>query len=137
MKHRALLALTLLLATVTPAALADSLPRLISVSATDYVEAVPDEMVLTVTLKATELSYEQAREAVDEQTASVLVVADELGLAIVGKDKQVTVVEDANKLYPEIYKARFQGKQVMAMGKVVKQQGKVTWIQPTSLKLAN
>lgn len=68
---------------------------------------------------------------------SPLGVADELGLAIVGKDKQVTVVEDAHKLYPEIYKARFQGKQVMAMGKVVKQQGKVTWIQPTSLKLAN
>ena len=77
-----LLALTLLLgATMAPLAAAEVLPRLISVSATDYVEAVPDEMVLTVTVKATELSYEEAKEAVDKTTHNVLKAAADTGIA--------------------------------------------------------
>lgn len=59
---------------------------------------------------------------------------DELGLAINTKDGQVIVVEEAHKLYPEAYKARFDGGNMEVRGKVVKTQGKVSWVQPTSLK---
>lgn len=62
---------------------------------------------------------------------------DELGLAVVGEDGSVTVVEGAHEKYPQIYKDRFQGKQLAVEGKVVKTEGKVTWIEPSSLTVVN
>ncbi len=61
---------------------------------------------------------------------------DELGLAIVGRDGQITVVENAHKSYPQIYQDRFQGQTLVAQGEIVKQQGNITWLNPSSLRLA-
>ena len=62
---------------------------------------------------------------------------EELGLAVVSSDGRVTVVEGAHKNYPEIYRDRFQSKKLAVEGKVVKTQGKVSWLQPTSLQVIN
>lgn len=70
----------LLLALAWPAA-AEPLPRLIHVNATGYVEAIPDQMQLSVTLKATRLSYEEAKQEVDAVTARVLAAARAAGVA--------------------------------------------------------
>ncbi|KAA1261295.1 YHS domain protein [Rubripirellula obstinata] len=60
---------------------------------------------------------------------------DELGLAVVGKDGSVTVVEGAHKNYPQIYKDRFGNKELAVEGRIVKTQGKISWLQPSSLKV--
>ena len=60
---------------------------------------------------------------------------DELGLAINMADGQVIVVEGAHKLYPEVYAARFEGQPLRVAGKVIKTEGKVTWLQPASLEV--
>lgn len=62
---------------------------------------------------------------------------DELGLAIVGNDGRVTVVENAHTQYPEIYAARFEEKQLEVKGTVIKTVGKISWVKPTSLRLLN
>ncbi len=62
---------------------------------------------------------------------------DELGLAVNAKDGTVFVVEDAHKLYPKVYKDRFEGLPLAVTGKVIKRDGKITWIQPTNLKVIN
>lgn len=60
---------------------------------------------------------------------------DELGLAIVGNNGHITVVENAHRDYPGIYKDRFQSQQLVAKGEVIKQKGNITWIKPSSLRL--
>ena len=62
---------------------------------------------------------------------------DELGLAVNAKDGTVYVVEDAHKLYPKVYEARFEGLPLAVTGKVLKRDGKIAWIQPTDLKVIN
>ena len=62
---------------------------------------------------------------------------DELGLAVVGKDGKITVIEGAHQAYPEIYEERFAGKQLAVEGKIVKTDGKVRWLQPSSLRFVN
>lgn len=62
---------------------------------------------------------------------------DELGLAIVGDDGRVYVIEEAHKLYPDVYENRFDGLTLQASGTVVKRDGTTTWIQPTRLTVAN
>lgn len=66
-----------------------------------------------------------------------LTATDELGLAIVADDGQVTVVENAHQEYPGIYKDRFQGRKLVVEGTVLKSSGKISWVQPSSLKLIN
>jgi YHS domain-containing protein len=60
---------------------------------------------------------------------------DELGLAVDLPNGKVVVVEQAHKLYPEVYKDRFAGQQVRVSGHVLKQDGQFTWIEPTSLSV--
>ena len=62
---------------------------------------------------------------------------NELGLAVNAKDGTVYVVEDAHKLYPKVYKHRFEGLPLSVTGKVLKRAGKIAWIQPTELKVVN
>lgn len=62
---------------------------------------------------------------------------EELGLAVVGNDGSVTVIEGAHRNYPEIYRDRFQNKQIAVEGKIVKTQGKISWLEPSSLKVIN
>ena len=60
---------------------------------------------------------------------------DELGLAVRGKDGSVFVVEDAHKLYPKVYRDRFEGLSLRVTGKIIKREGKIAWIQPASLQV--
>lgn len=62
---------------------------------------------------------------------------DELGLAVNAKDGTVYVVEDAHKLYPKVYEARFEGLPLIVRGKVLKRDGNIAWLQPTDLKVIN
>ena len=58
---------------------------------------------------------------------------EELGLAVDTDDGRVVIVEQAHKLYRDIYENRFDGQRVRVSGRVVKQQGRFTWIEPTEL----
>jgi YHS domain-containing protein len=62
---------------------------------------------------------------------------NQLGLAIVANDGRITVVEDAHRNYPTIYKDRFEGKQLAVEGKIVKTEGKISWLEPSSVKVIN
>jgi len=63
--------------------------------------------------------------------------SDTLGLAINSADGGVFVVEDAHRLYPSIYKGRYDGLPLEVSGQVVKRSGKIAWIKPTYLKVLN
>ncbi len=58
---------------------------------------------------------------------------EELGLAVDTDDGRVVIVEQAHKLYRSAYKNRYDGEQVRVSGRVIKQQGRFTWIEPTEL----
>lgn len=60
---------------------------------------------------------------------------DQLGLAVVSGDGQVTVVEGAHVSHPAIYEDRFSHRNLEVQGKIVKTSGKFTWIEPTSIKV--
>ena len=62
---------------------------------------------------------------------------DELGLAVKTSNGSVVVVENAHKLYPDIYAARFQGQNLHVEGEIVKTDGKVAWLQPSSVRVVN
>lgn len=61
---------------------------------------------------------------------------DELGLAVIDGSGHVFVVEDAHRLYPNLYKNRFDGHSVQLVGEVVKETSKATWVKVRSLKTA-
>ena len=61
----------------------------------------------------------------------------ELGLAVNAGDGKVFVIEGAHKRYPRIYEQRFEKLQLAVAGKVIKQQGKFAWIEPSRLKIVN
>jgi YHS domain-containing protein len=58
---------------------------------------------------------------------------EELGLAVDTDDGRVVIVEQAHKLYPNAYESRYDGQRVRVSGRVLKQQGRFTWIEPTEL----
>ncbi len=62
---------------------------------------------------------------------------DELGLAVNAPDGRVYVVEDAHKLYPDVYEKRYDGLPLQVSGTVLKTDGQITWIKPKSLKVVN
>jgi hypothetical protein len=45
----------------------------------------------------------------------------------------VYVVEGGEKLYPDLFKSRFDGLAVDLKGTVKKTQGKFVWVEPTSV----
>lgn len=57
----------------------------------------------------------------------------ELGLAVTDASGTVFIIEDAHSRWPSLYKSRFDGKSVRVAGRVVKQEGKFTWIAPSQL----
>jgi hypothetical protein len=57
---------------------------------------------------------------------------DELGLAVNAKNGTVFVVEDAHKLYPQVYKDRFEGLPLSVTGKVIKRDGNLSGIESAS-----
>ncbi len=58
---------------------------------------------------------------------------DELGLAIKGSDGRVYVVEDAHKLYSDIYQNRFDGLTVELKGTPIQTKEKIVWVRPQSV----
>lgn len=58
---------------------------------------------------------------------------DELGLAIKGNDGRVYVVEDAHKLYPDVYQNRFDGLTVELKGTPIQTKEKIVWVRPQSV----
>ena len=58
-----------------------------------------------------------------------------LGLAVNAPDGKVYVIEDAHELYPKVYEKRFDELPLQVSGKVLKRNGKFTWIQPSELKV--
>ena len=58
---------------------------------------------------------------------------EELGLAVVDADGTVYVIEESHRRWPERYQARFNGEQVSVTGTVIKREGNVVWVQPSSL----
>lgn len=63
--------------------------------------------------------------------------SDTLGLAVNTPDGKVYVVEDADKLYPEVYKGRFGGLSLKVSGEIVKTDGKIAWVRPTEVIVLN
>lgn len=72
-----------------------------------------------------------------EHGVTPLASPDELGLAINTQDGRVVVIEDAHRLYPEVYAARFAGQQIQAEGMIIKAKGSTAWLKPTSLRVLN
>ena len=60
-----------------------------------------------------------------------------MGLAVDVAGGEVYVIENAHKLYPEVYKDRFSGLPLRVSGDVLQRRGKITWIQPHELTLLN
>lgn len=58
---------------------------------------------------------------------------NELGLAVKVDAQHVLVVEEAHKLYSDVYGERFDGLTVSVVGTPIKTQGQYTWIRPTFL----
>ena len=58
---------------------------------------------------------------------------EELGLAVNTDDGRVVIVEHAHKLYRSVYENRFAGEPVRVSGRVIKQRGRFTWLEPTDL----
>jgi YHS domain-containing protein len=58
---------------------------------------------------------------------------EELGLAVDTDDGKVVIVEQAHKLYRDAYENRFDAQRVRVSGRVLKEQGRFTWIEPTEL----
>ena len=58
---------------------------------------------------------------------------EELGLAVKTDDGRVVIVEHAHKLYRSVYENRFAGEPVSVSGRVIKQRGRFTWLEPTDL----
>ncbi len=58
---------------------------------------------------------------------------EELGLAVNTDDGRVVIVEQAHRLYRDAYEHRYDGQRVRVSGRVIKQQGRYSWIEPTEL----
>ncbi len=71
--------------------------------------------------------------AVCEHGVKTIQNPEELGLAVNTDDGRVVIVEQAHKLYRNAYENRYDGQRVHVSGRVVKQQGRFTWIEPTEL----
>jgi YHS domain-containing protein len=71
--------------------------------------------------------------AVCEHGVKTIENPDEMGLAVNTNDGKVVIVERAHKLYPKAYESRYDGQQVRVSGRIIKQQGRFTWIEPTDL----
>jgi YHS domain-containing protein len=58
---------------------------------------------------------------------------NELGLAVKGVDGKVYVVEDAHKLYSDIYGIRCDGVKVELKGTPIQTKEKIVWVRPQSV----
>ncbi len=71
-----------------------------------------------------------------EHGVQPLGAANELGLAVKGADGKVYVVEDAHKLYSDIYESRSDGLKVELKGTPLQTTGKFVWVRPQSVSLS-
>jgi len=59
-----------------------------------------------------------------------------LGMAIRADDGTVYVIEEADTLYPQLYKDRFDGLRLTVKGRELKRSGRTVWLLPESLEPA-
>jgi len=59
----------------------------------------------------------------------------ELGLVVVDDQGRVTVIEGAHQDYPQIYSDRFEHQQLLVEGRIIKTDGKVSWLKPSSVQV--
>ena len=50
---------------------------------------------------------------------------------------KVYVVEDAHRLYPNVYEKRYDGLPLQVSGIVLKTKGEITWIKPKAIEVLN
>jgi len=62
---------------------------------------------------------------------------DVMSLSVTTPDGTIYIVEDAHKLYPDVYKHRFDELPLAVSGIQLKRDGKIVWIQPTKLESLN
>lgn len=58
---------------------------------------------------------------------------DELGLAVVTEGGKLYVVEGAHRLYSSLYESRFESREVTLTGQIIREEGRVAWVRPSSL----
>jgi len=75
--------------------------------------------------------------AVPGPASLVVMAAGVMGLAITANDGKVYVIEDAHKLYTNVYRRRFEGLRLAVTGRELKREGNIVWIQPSRLDLPN
>ena len=81
--------------------------------------------ILTVTGKTTCAACEHGRTPIQNP--------DEMGLAVNLPDGKVVIVEQAHQRYASVYQNRFSGQRVRVSGRVLREDGRFTWIDPTEL----
>ena len=57
--------------------------------------------------------------------------------AVITPSGEAYVVEDAHKLYPQVYKDRFGGLSLKVSGEILKREGKIAWVRPTEVIVLN
>jgi YHS domain-containing protein len=60
---------------------------------------------------------------------------NELGLAVVDQAGKIFVIEESHTRWPELYKARFDGRKVQVSGEIIRSEGNVTWVKPSKLSI--
>ncbi|QDU81522.1 YHS domain protein [Polystyrenella longa] len=61
---------------------------------------------------------------------------EELGLAVVVSDTEIYIIEKAHESYSKIYDDRFDSVKLAVKGKVLKKEGRYTWIEPENVTVA-
>ncbi|MCA9040868.1 MAG: hypothetical protein KDA65_11010 [Planctomycetaceae bacterium] len=61
---------------------------------------------------------------------------EELGLAVVVSDTEIYIIENAHKEYTQIYDDRFDSIKLAVKGKVLKKEGRYTWVKPEKITVA-
>jgi YHS domain-containing protein len=59
----------------------------------------------------------------------------ELGLAVVGADGNIYIIEEAHATHKQIYEARFTKLNLAVSGAVIQRQGKFVWLDPRAVKV--
>ncbi|MEZ6045511.1 MAG: hypothetical protein R3C11_08000 [Planctomycetaceae bacterium] len=60
---------------------------------------------------------------------------EELGLAVVVSDTEIYIIEKAHDDYSQIYDDRFDSLKLAVTGKVLKKEGRYTWVQPEKVEV--
>ncbi len=89
----------------------------------------PDREVMTITGTSTCSGCEHGVSPIGDP--------DQLGLGVESADGKLYVIEQAHKLYPLVYKGRFQKQKLTVSGRVLRERDSVVWLTPSELQVTN